>query len=328
MAKSWEERYAQLYRPKPKATTQENPPSPAEDNVLAAFNEYIKTLDGKIKFNKRRLFEIYKEHGENAFDIYLKEKTSSRPDKPHKTLSITEAEPAEETGRQNQEEPNTPPADITDTTPHEDKAQDKNEPENTWLEGYEQSFSGWVEKNTFKQDGTPKRTMTAVKTEDTLDIDLTPVNPSPRRADQGASYHFENGDTDDKIEVTVTNKNAEKPLNYDYVYALVKSAKENGVDTIEFKDIKTVEFANMLMVASVQFGMQMQNQPEYMIDDSAAYIPAKLKEKIAKYNTGRKPLPGKEDTPEKDAEQNDKTTASRPRPKRNFTPRAQSRELD
>lgn len=321
MVKSWEERYSQLYRPKTENTKKEPTSAPTEESTLTAFNEYVKTLDPKIKFNKRRLFEIYKEHGENAFDIYLRQNTSSRPATSHKTLSITEAEPTPKTEQPEPE--HTPPADKPET-PVTEKPEGKQEDkaENNWVDAYEQSFSGWVKNNTFKQDGTPKRTMTAVKTEDTLDIDLAPATPSPRRADKGASYHFENGETEDKIEVTVTNKNNEKPLNYDYVYALVKTAKANGVDTIEFKDIKTVEFANMLMVASVQFGMKMQNQPEYMIDDSAAYIPAKLKEKIAKYNADKKPLPGKAPRNE------DEAPSVQPRPKRKFTPRPQSRELD
>ncbi len=322
MTKSWEERYGNRYQKKSPAPA-ETPTTTEDTSVLEKFNDYLKTLPRELKVNKKDLFELYKTHGAQALEVYMQERTAA-PKPQRKTLNIIEVEPQpaqpqrEQTDRPQQTDTPTPARDTEPTTPAPDN----------WVDGYEKSFRNWVKNNTFKRDGTPKRAIETTKTANTLDVDLTPNNSSPHRPDKGVSYHFEDGDNDETINVTVTNKNPDKALNYDYVYALVKSAKENGVDTIEFKDVKTPEFANMLMVASLQFDMQMQNQPEFMIDDTATYIPPKLQSKISRYNADKKPLPRQEqpetndfdrdnDHPNRRDREDFNHDNPRPRPRRN-----------
>lgn len=306
MTKSWEERYGNRYQKKSPAPA-ETPTATEDTSVLEKFNDYLKTLPRELKVNKKDLFELYKTHGAQALEVYMQERTAA-PKPQRKTLNVIEVEPQpaqpqhEQTDRPQQADNPAPARDAEPNPPAADN----------WVEGYEKSFRNWVKNNTFKRDGTPKRTIETTKTANTLDVDLTPNNPSPHRADKGATYHFEDSDNDETINVTVTNKNPDKALNYDYVYALVKSAKENGVDTIEFKDVKTPEFANMLMVASLQFDMQMQNQPEFMIDDTAAYIPPKLQNKISRYNADKKPLPRQEQPKTDDFDRDDRDNNNRP----------------
>lgn len=267
-------------------------PQTEEDTLLGQFNEYCKKIADtypNVRFNKKKLLALFKDHGENAVEVYLNgsQKTQSTPARP-KTLSITEAQSeAPQTQPQTQKQP--------EETPQPPQSEDKKK---TWVNGFEKSLNKWTQKNTFKNTDKPKRQITTTKTETSLNAEILPATPSPKRPDQGVEYHFESAEEDEKINVTVTNKNPQKPLNYDYVYALVKTAKENGIETIEFTDIKTKEFANMLMVASLQFGLKMSNQPEHQIDENAPYIPKSLKETIQSYNEGKEPFPQETSQPE------------------------------
>ena len=274
-------RYKKHLKPQQSTT----PEIEQEDSFLVRFNQYLKDLPKGTKItNKELLLNLFKEHGERALEEYLKQQISSSP----KRMVITDNAP-----EQSETPENTNKETKKETTDNKKKEKIASIPNSNWIDSYEKSFTKWVANNTFKKDGkptkTPKRTIQTTKNETSLDIEITPINPSPTRPDQGVKYHIEKGEQKEDIAVTVTNKNPKKPLNYDYVYALVKSAKENGIEEIEFKDIKTPEFANMLMVASLQFKMKMINAPEYQIDTNAKYIPAKLRETINLYNEDKKP---------------------------------------
>jgi len=259
-----------------------------ENKFMESFYQFLKSLNVEIS-NKELLRDLFKEYGENAYEEYKKRQENQQQAKTPRKLSITLLSDSNDTDDKENTE------NKEDNKPKEQKNENKTDNIDTkpsnWSDGYEKSFTKWVKNNTFKKDGKPKRTIQSSKSENTLDIDITPVNPSPTRSDQGVHYHIEKGENTDDIAVTVTNKNPKKTLNYDYVYALVKSAKENGIDEIEFKDIKDPKFADMLVVASLQFDMTMTGAPEYQIDGNARYIPEKLKEKISKYNEDKQPRP-------------------------------------
>lgn len=287
MTKTQLEKYQSRYAGIKKSTPTNAEETSQEQSFMQQFNQYLKNLPDNVKIsNKELLRDLFREYGENAYEEYKKRQENQQQDKTPRKLSVTFLSDSNVTDDKENKE---------DNKPKEQKNENKTDNTDTkptnWLDGYEKSFTKWVKNNTFKKDGKPKRTIQSNKSENTLDIDITPVNPSPTRPDQGVKYHIEKGENTDDVAVTVTNKNPKKTLNYDYVYALVKSAKENGIDEIEFKDIKDSKFADMLVVASLQFDMKMTNAPEYQVDETARYIPEKLKEKISKYNKDKQPRP-------------------------------------
>jgi len=298
MPESQIEKFNKKYpRKNANTTTHNNTPkvSPST-NLLEEFYQYYKTLQSttpNIKYNTKRLLELFKTHKDNAHKIYLEEITSNSPNTPTKTSkkwSIIEDISNSQTDNNTNQNTETTQDETTPDTNNQPSSH--NNTPDTWINNYEQSLSTWVKKNTFKKTGEPKRTIKTTKDKNSLDVDIEPTQITPHRNDKGVSYHFENSHSNEEaIEITVTNKNTEKPLNYDYIYALAKTAKENGIEIIEFKDIKTPEFANMLMVASLQFGLNMENQPSYQIDENAPYIPNHLKDKIKEYNNGKDEYP-------------------------------------
>ena len=138
-----------------------------------------------------------------------------------------------------------------------------------------------------------------------VEIEVRPLSPIARkRGDAGAVYMVKKAPQPDKIDVTVKNPEAGKPLSYDYFYALVKAARDNGTDTIEFNNIRTPEFRDKLLAAALQFKMKLKNPPG-VINLAAEHlqsIPPGCRQYLTKHNEAAKKAlqkMGREIVPEK-----------------------------
>ena len=132
---------------------------------------------------------------------------------------------------------------------------------------YKQSLEKWCQTTTDKKTGKEKRKIkatqkTIVNSEEETQIEIIPLSPiATKRGDKGAIYKIKKGPRPNQTEVTLGSLEPGKPLNYDYFYALVKAARDSGADTIEFNNIKTLEFRDKLLAAALQFKMKLKNPP-------------------------------------------------------------------
>lgn len=77
---------------------------------------------------------------------------------------------------------------------------------------------------------------------------------------------------------------------YDYFYQIVRDAKLNGIEIIEFKDIKTPQFRDKLLAAALQHGLMLKGAPE-KIDFNAPHIqklPPEARKELLLYNNREK----------------------------------------
>lgn len=191
-----------------------------------------------------------------------------------------------------------------------DKRDEKNK-EPAWVKNYPEALKQWCDKNVDKKTGQPKRKITEIRSglDDTqqpsVDIEIAPISPiAHKRGDHGAIYTIKKSPQPEKLDVTVKNKEPGQPLNYDYFYALVKAAHDNGADTIEFNNIRTPEFRDKLLTAALQFKMKLKNPPG-VINLEAEHlqtIPPGCRQYLEKHNEAVKKAlreRGKEIIPEK-----------------------------
>ena len=208
----------------------------------------------------------------------------------------------------------TPPAPAKETAPEKKEkpeASDHSE-EPSWIKGYPASLKKWCETAVDKKTGEPKREIKEVRVQTdenqepaSVEIEVRPLSPIARkRGDAGAVYTVKKAPQPDKIDVTVKNPEAGKPLSYDYFYALVKAARDNGADTIEFNNIRTPEFRDKLLAAALQFKMKLKNPPG-VINLEAEHlqsIPPGCRQYLTKHNEAAKKAlqkMGREIVPEK-----------------------------
>lgn len=208
----------------------------------------------------------------------------------------------------------TPPAPAKETAPEKKEkpeASDHSE-EPSWIKGYPASLKKWCETAVDKKTGEPKREIKEVRVQTdenrepaSVEIEVRPLSPIARkRGDAGAVYMVKKAPQPDKIDVTVKNPEAGKPLSYDYFYALVKAARDNGADTIEFNNIRTPEFRDKLLAAALQFKMKLKNPPG-VINLEAEHlqsIPPGCRQYLTKHNEAAKKAlqkMGREIVPEK-----------------------------
>lgn len=229
-----------------------------------------------------------------------KENTAAKPAKP-RTLAITEAVP----------QPN-----AKKKEPKEDKNKKAPQPEKqnteTWEQNYINSLTRWCETTLDKKTNQPKREVTETKVEENkTTVTIKPVSPiAKKRGDKGAVYEFTTDPKKETVNVTLGSPD-NRPLNYDYFYALVKTAVENGIEVIEFKNITTPEFRDKLLAAALQFkqkhkNLKLKNAPGAINLDAEhlKFMPPKARENLATYNECvKKALKerGKEILPEKGA---------------------------
>ncbi len=221
-----------------------------------------------------------------------KEKTSEQDKpQPRKVLVITEKAP--------------------ETQPRKKEKKAEEAQPTTWEQGYVKSLTRWCETNIDKKTNKPKREIAETKIEENQTaVTVKPISPiAKKRGDKGAVYQFsQHPNRKDTVEVTLGSPD-DRPLNYDYFYALIKAGVENGVEVIEFKDIKTPEFRDKLLAAALQFkqkhkNLQLKNAPGVINLDAEhlKFMPPQARENLKKYNECVKKAlieRGKEIIPEK-----------------------------
>jgi len=157
-----------------------------------------------------------------------------------------------------------PTTEKENTNKPEDKIKDPD-----WAESYPAALQKWCGSNVDKKTGQPKREIKEIRTNrnengqfENIEIEIKPLSPIARkRGDNGAVYTVKKSPQPDKVNVTLRSAKPGEALNYDYFYALVKAAHDNGADTIEFNNIRTPEFRDKLLVAALQFKMKLKNPP-------------------------------------------------------------------
>ena len=140
----------------------------------------------------------------------------------------------------------------------------------TLKEQYYTPLENWVE-NDLDENSLPKREIECNEiSENELDIKITPSKAQEEKETLNADIGPIN----------------ETPLNYEYFYQLLKTAKRNGIETISFDDIKTKEFATGLLAAALTLNLELENAPKG-IDITTQYaksLPKKVQNKLRSYN--------------------------------------------
>lgn len=251
--------------------------------------------------------------------IHQEEKPTAKADQPKQTQQEIKPEkqekPKDELPYKHEDTHSRKIWAITEKTPETQPQKKEKKPEKnqsaSWEQGYVKSLTRWCETNTDKKTNKPKREIAETKVEENKTaVTVKPISPiAKKRGDKGAIYQFsQHPHKKDTVEVTLGSPD-NSPLNYDYFYALIKAGIENGVEVIEFKDIKTPEFRDKLLAAALQFkqkhkNLQLKNAPG-VIDLNAEHLkfmPPQARENLKKYNECvKKALAerGKEIMPEK-----------------------------
>lgn len=194
----------------------------------------------------------------------------------------------------------TKPEEITEKpgtqkiAPQEKNTSDIEAKEPEWVKGYPESLKKYCQTSVDKKTGQPRREIKEVRVEKDdhnqpikVEVEVKPLSPIARkRGDVGATYTIQKNANPEKLDITVKSAEPGKPLNYDYFYALVKAARDNGADTIEFNNIRTPEFRDKLLAAALQFKMKLKNPPG-AIDMSAQHldtIPPGCRQYLEKHN--------------------------------------------
>ena len=150
-----------------------------------------------------------------------------------------------------------------------------------WRKTYPQALDNWCKKRISKVTHQPQREIKEQKPlinqknqKYGIEITVGPISPiDKKRGDEGVIYSLKETPEKDKLDMTLTGKNPNKVPDYDYFYALVEAASKNGIDTIEFKNIKSPEFQYKLLAAAKNFKMKLINPPAPQnIDLKAEYI--------------------------------------------------------
>lgn len=158
----------------------------------------------------------------------------------------------------------------------------KKEPfkEGSWQENYITSITKYSDLDIDKKTNEKRRTCKGVIEDKKLNVDLTPTPEFTKRREQAARYEFEEGETPDKIAVSV------QAHQFKDFAILFKAAKENGVKLIEFNKTQSDEFRHLALAAALILGLEVKNAPG-MVDMSAEYLtrmPPKAREALEKHN--------------------------------------------
>lgn len=187
----------------------------------------------------------------------------------------------------------------TDTkAPEKEKTPSK---KGSWQESYLTSITKYSDLDIDKKTNEKRRTCKGVVEDKKLNIDLTPTPEFAKGKEQAARYEFEEGETPNKVAVTV------QAHQFKDFAILFKAAKENGVSVIEFNKTQTDEFRHLALAAALTLGMEVKNAPG-MVDMSAEYLtrmPPKAREALEKHNEKIR----------KNIENNKDDHASKPKPK-------------
>lgn len=155
----------------------------------------------------------------------------------------------------------------------------------TLKEQYYTPLENWVE-NDLDENSLPKREIECNEiSENELDIKITPSKAQEEQGDSGAHINIKKNEEKETLNADIGPIN-ETPLNYEYFYQLLKTAKRNGIETISFDDIKTKEFATGLLAAALTLNLELENAPKG-IDITTQYaksLPKKVQNKLRSYN--------------------------------------------
>lgn len=238
---------------------------------------------------------------QEAPETRQEEKPAAKVEQPQQTQQETKPEPQakpkeEQPSQQDDNHPRKIWA-ITEKAPEAQSQKKEKKPEEpqpaAWEQGYVNSLARWCKTSVDKKTNKPKREIAETKVvENKTAVTVKPISPiAKKRGDKGAVYQFsQHPHKKDTVEVTLGSPD-NSPLNYDYFYALIKAGIENGVEVIEFKDIKTPEFRDKLLAAALQFkqkhkNLQLKNAPG-AIDLNAEHLkfmPPKARENLKTYN--------------------------------------------
>lgn len=212
---------------------------------------------------------------------------------PAKEIETTTEESAtkplvnKEEVKEKEEEKKEEKKDVPLTLVLEEKTDDKNPikkkeatKKGSWQEDYLTSITKYSDLDIDKKTNEKRRTCSGVIEDKKLNVDLTPTPEFAKRREQSARYEFAEGETPNKIAVSV------QANQFKDFAILFKAAKENGVKFIEFNKTQTDEFRHLALAAALTLGLEVKNAPG-MVDMSAEYLtrmPPKAREALEKHN--------------------------------------------
>lgn len=258
-----------LNEPAPVKTQQQSTPSPKPRKVSVSVNEFLEDQPATITLPE---IVITPQKAEERIEEIISRRENKQT-KPEETT--------EKPGTQK-------------IAPQEKNTSDIEAKEPEWVKGYPESLKKYCQTSVDKKTGQPRREIKEVRVEKDqnnqpikVEVEVKPLSPIARkRGDVGATYTIQKNTNPEKLDITVKSSEPGKPLNYDYFYALVKAARDNGADTIEFNNIRTPEFRDKLLAAALQFKMKLKNPPG-AIDLAAQHldsIPPGCRQYLEKHN--------------------------------------------
>lgn len=161
------------------------------------------------------------------------------------------------------------------------------EAEVSWAESWIKPLQNWCDEEKGR-DGMPKRTLKSeIKSPAEIIVNISPSPELQREKpeDTGTSYVISKDENSGNVNVGMPSQS-----EYDYFYQIVRDAKLNGIEIIEFKDIKTPQFRDKLLAAALQHGLMLKGAPE-KIDFNAPHIqklPPEARKELLLYNNREK----------------------------------------
>lgn len=163
----------------------------------------------------------------------------------------------------------------------------KNEETNipSLVEEYVHPLEEWIASDLDKNNAPKREISYETPSDEKLEITITPTPEQEEQGDSGAVISIEQKKDSDSADIEIGPQN-DRPLSYEYFYQLLKAAKDNGLETVVFEDVKTKEFGIGLLAAALELELNIENAPEGL-DLTPEYtdtLPKKVKNKLRDYN--------------------------------------------
>lgn len=245
------------------------------DEELAFYKEKYKDTDKRVLIIPNKRVFILKEAPQKAPEQTKQPQTQKAEKKKERQVPVSV-----------EEEKNIPQQPEKEETAQQ--APVKTGENKSLIEQYVEPLEEWVNSD-LDENNEPKRTISyEAPQENKLDITITPSPEQEEKGDSGAVISIEAEPDSESANVKIGAQN-NQPLSYEYFYQLLKTAKENGLESVVFDDIKTEAFRTGLLAAALSLNLDIKNAPEGidLTSEYAAALPNEAKKHLRRYNKSR-----------------------------------------